>query len=97
MISKSILAAIAVAATVGIVSPASAEYLESGTAANNAEGGFGFAGYGWTAPRGGRVLVDRSGLNAYAMVPGAQPGSIDDPALTGGGSSGYNDSVRHDW
>ena len=40
MINKTILAAIAVAATVGIASPASAEFLETGTAVNNSEGGF---------------------------------------------------------
>ena len=96
MISKSILAAIAIAATVGIVSPASAEFLETGTAANNAEGGLGSGGYGWTAPHSGQVIVDRNGLNAYAMVPGGQPRTIDNPALTGGGSSGYNQLERQD-
>jgi hypothetical protein len=95
-ISKSILAAIAIAATVGIVSPASAEFLETGTATNNAEGGFGSGGYGWTAPHNGQVIVDRNGLNAYAMVPGAQGGSIDNPGLTGGGSAGYNQLERQD-
>lgn len=58
MISKSILAALAIAATVGIVSPASAEFLETGTAANNTEGGFGDGGYAWTAPHGQQVLVN---------------------------------------
>jgi hypothetical protein len=38
-----------------------------------------------------------SGLSAYAKIPQAQAGSSDDPALTGGGSAGYNDAVRHDW
>lgn len=95
MISKSILAALAVAATVGIVSPASAEFLETGTAVNNAEGGYGSVGYGWSGPQSGRVVVN-SGLNAYAMVPGAQAESIDNPALTGGGSGGYNQLERQD-
>jgi hypothetical protein len=58
VVSKTILAAIAIAATVGIVSPASAEFLETGTAANNAEGGFGSGGYGWTAPHGSQILVN---------------------------------------
>jgi hypothetical protein len=96
MIGKSILAAIAIAATVGMISPASAEFLETGTAANNAEGGLGSGGYGWTAPHSGRVIGERSGLNAYGMVPGGQTGSIDNPALTGGGSSGYNQLERQD-
>lgn len=43
-----------------------------------------------------------NGLRAYAEVPhtgsfGDPPLSVDNPALTGGGSSGYNDNVRHDW
>lgn len=59
MISKSILGAIAVVAAVGIVSPASAEFLETRTAVNNAEGGFGSAGYGWTVPHGQQVLINR--------------------------------------
>jgi hypothetical protein len=97
MISKSILAAIAIAATVGIAAPASAEFLETGTAANNAEGGLGNGGYGWTTRQSAQTVIERNGLDAYAMVPHAQAGSIDNPALTGGGSDGYNDSLRHDW
>jgi hypothetical protein len=58
MINKSILAAIAIAATVGIASPASAEFLETGTATNNAEGGLGAGGYDSTVPHGGQVLVN---------------------------------------
>jgi hypothetical protein len=97
MISKTKLAAIAIAATVGMASPAFAEFLETGTAANNAEGGLGNGGYAWTAPRSGRILNDASGRGAYAMVPHAQAGSNDNPALNGGGSDGYNESLRHDW
>lgn len=72
----------------------------TGTAADRARAGY-------TSPYGGSGLyayasVSRhaNGLQAYAMVPHAQdgqPGSIDDPALTGGGAPGYNDSLRHDW
>src|ERR1051325_9621890 len=97
MISKTKLAAIAIAATVGMASPAFAEFLETGTAANNAEGGLGNGGYAWMAPQSGRILYDRSGRNAYAMVPQAPAGAIDNPALNGGGSNGYNESLRHDW
>jgi hypothetical protein len=39
---------------------------------------------------------DANGLNAYAMVPQAQAGSIDNLALTGGGSAGYNQLERTD-
>jgi hypothetical protein len=97
MISKSKLFAIAVAATVGMASPAFAEFLETGTAANNAEGGLGNGGYGWTAPQSGRFVNNRSGLNAYAMVPhsGAATGSFGAQA-TGGGSIGYNENLRTD-
>ena len=96
MISKTKLAAIAVAATVGMASPAFAEFLETGTAANNAEGGLGNGGYAWTAPQSGRIFNDASGRSAYAMVPHAQDGAVDTPALTGGGSSGYNEFTRQD-
>jgi len=58
MISKTILAAIAVVATIGIVSPASTEFLETGTAVNNAEGGFGIGDYDWTTPHGQQVLIN---------------------------------------
>src|SRR6185437_11651739 len=74
MISKTKLAAIAIVATVGMASPAFAEFLETGTATNNAEGGLGNGRYAWTAPQGGQVLYDRSGRSAYAMVPYGQAG-----------------------
>ena len=36
-------------------------------------------------------VAGRSGLNAFAMVPGGQAGAnSNDPAVTGGGSLGYN-------
>ena len=37
-----------------------------------------------------RLSSHRSGVRALASVPR----SVDDPALTGGGSSGYNESLR---
>jgi hypothetical protein len=37
-----------------------------------------------------------NGLGAYAMVPHASAGSIDNPSLTGGGSAGYNQLERTD-
>lgn len=39
---------------------------------------------------------DASGLSAFAMVPQAPAGSIDNPTLTGGGSTGYNQLERQD-
>jgi hypothetical protein len=41
-------------------------------------------------------VTGRNGESAFAMVPKAVSG-IDNPGLTGGGSSGYNDSVRTDY
>jgi hypothetical protein len=42
------------------------------------------------------VVVDPNGLHAFALAPGDPPsaGSYD-PALTGGGSAGYNASLRN--
>ena len=73
----------------------------TGTASDRARAGYevpnagGFYAY---APR--ELSRDTSGRAAYAMVPhfrDGTPRSIDDPALTGGGDPGYNDSLRHDW
>jgi hypothetical protein len=44
------------------------------------------------------AALHSSGLDAFAMVPHTRASSIDNPALTGGGSLGYNDLVRsNDW
>jgi len=44
-----------------------------------------------------QIAVGRSGLNAFASVPRTASG-IDSPALTGGGSFGYNESLRtNEW
>ena len=48
-----------------------------------------------SAPQRGQADVDRSGLNAYAAGPGvALTDGSNDPALTGGGSVGYNELLR---
>jgi len=36
----------------------------------------------------------QTALDAFAMVPRGQAGSVDDPAATGGGSAGYNETLR---
>jgi hypothetical protein len=42
-----------------------------------------------------RGAARQNGLNAFAMVPRAPAGSsLDDPSLTGGGSTGYNQLNR---
>ena len=95
MISKSKLGVLALVAMMGIATPAFAQNLETGTAANT---------YGWNSPRadaisGGSTGLrafarvprthGRSGLRAFDMVPGAAFGS-ESPSATGGGSIGYN-------
>ena len=48
------------------------------------------------------VVVDPNGLHAFSFVPGDPPGArlydpgsgLYDPALTGGGSAGYNASEK---
>lgn len=69
----------------------------TGTAADRARAGYPtpYAG-GLYAYALAPVSGDRNGLAAYAMVPRFQSGSIDDPALTGGGSVGYNNLERSD-
>ena len=43
----------------------------------------------------GKVVVRANGLHAFAMVPrGAAESNADDPALTGGGSAGYNQMLQ---
>ena len=70
MIRNSILAAIAIATTVAIASPASAEFLETGTATNNAEGGLGTGGYDfdhstwWSSPHQSLAPTRASSIDA---------------------------------
>jgi hypothetical protein len=43
----------------------------------------------------GRIAARQNGLHAFAMVPrGSVGGNSDDPALTGGGSAGYNEMLK---
>jgi hypothetical protein len=43
--------------------------------------------------RNQQIAVHRSGLNAFASVPNTASG-LDNPALNGGGSVGYDESLR---
>jgi hypothetical protein len=100
MISKSKLGAFALVAMMG-ATPAFAQSLETGTAANT---------YGWNSSQADAIsgrssglhafgmmplAQGRSGLRAFDMVPGAAFGS-DNPSATGGGSTGYNSSNGRD-
>ena len=43
----------------------------------------------------GKIAARRNGLHAFAMVPrSAADGNANDPALTGGGSAGYNEMLQ---
>jgi hypothetical protein len=43
----------------------------------------------------GKVAARRNGLHAFAMVPrGGPDANANDPALTGGGSAGYNEMLQ---
>jgi hypothetical protein len=110
MINKSQLALIAAVAVVSIASPALAQSSHgaqvTGSASNRADinGGYyapdfgnqnGLSAYAEISPTYGRIASSRAGLHAFAMAPGALSGSaVDDPALTGGGSNGYNEGLR---
>jgi hypothetical protein len=87
---------------VSIASPAFAEFLETGTASNNA----GFYSVD-PAPQQPTMAVRhvghvktahrQHGLNSFALVPGgAFEGSSNSPASTGGGSFGYNQNLNID-
>lgn len=44
------------------------------------------------------VVVDPNGIHAFALAPRDPPGAgSHDPALTGGGSAGYNAGLRNDF
>jgi hypothetical protein len=69
-----------------------------GSAADGARAGYTSSyGSGLYAYAPGSVSGQAIGLRAYAMVPDARARSIDDPAITGGGSTGYNALVRQEW
>lgn len=86
----------------GLASPAFAEFVETGTASNNA--GFVSADPAPQRPtmavrhRGHIATANRQrGLNSFAAVPsGASDIGSNSPASTGGGSIGYNYSLSID-
>ncbi len=44
------------------------------------------------------VVVDRSGFHAFALAPRGSAGAGSyDPAVTGGGSAGYNAALHNDF
>ena len=101
MTTISKLALIAVVAVAGIASPALAQSFDPEAGSGNV---LAFS-YGPTGAQTdtvaarpanpGKVAARQNGLHAFAMVPrGAADGNSNDPALTGGGSAGYNQMIQ---
>jgi hypothetical protein len=101
MITISRIALIAAVAAVGIASPALAQSFDPEAGSGNVLG----FNYAPSAVQNDEFAVRKSshaktaarqnGLHAFARVPGAASGSnSNDPAVTGGGSAGYNQMLQ---
>ena len=101
MIKFSTLAVIATVAAMASVLPASAQSFDPEAGSGNVLS----LSYGPIAAQNnavavrpanpGKVAVRQNGLHAFAMVPrGGAGGNSNDPALTGGGSAGYNQMLQ---
>jgi hypothetical protein len=101
MTTLSKLALIAAIAAAGIASPASAQSFDPEAGSGNVQS-FSYASSpaqnNQIAARQtshARVAGRQNGLHAFARVPGgAAGGDSNDPALTGGGSAGYNQMLQ---
>jgi hypothetical protein len=86
-------------AMLGLASPAFAQSFDpdwgTGNSVSTFYDGQGALHVGSTASEQTQV-AGRSGESAFAMIPNAISG-IDNPSLTGGGSAGYNETVRTDY
>jgi len=101
MTKFSTLAVIATVAAAGIASPALAQSFDPEAGSGNV---LPFSYGPITAQNDtiavrqanpGKVAARRNGLHAFAMVPrGSANGNSNDPALTGGGSAGYNQMLQ---
>jgi hypothetical protein len=96
--SKFIVAA--AVATLGLSSPAFAQAFSSNYGTGNEQSSYydhtGALHAGIPAQQN-QFAGHRSGLNAFASVPGAAAVASDSPAATGGGSIGYNRMLREEW
>ena len=101
MTKFSTLAVIAAVAASGIASPALAQSFDPEAGSGNV---LSFS-YGPVAAQNdpvavrpanpGKVAARHNGLHAFAMVPrDSAAGNSNDPALTGGGSAGYNEMLE---
>ena len=86
MINKSKIGMIALVAVMGIASPAFAQTVETGTAANT---------FGYNSPMANRIGA-ASGPRLFDMVQQGSVGSSS-ASLTGGGSTGYNANIGADF
>jgi hypothetical protein len=93
MITNTKLALIAAIAAVGIASPVFAQSFDPDMGTGNL-----VASSAGPAASQAENFTSR-GLQAYAMIPSAQPVSTSiDPAATGGGSRGYNENLlKNQW
>lgn len=101
MTKFSTLAVIAAVAAVASALPASAQSFDPEAGSGNVLS-FGYAPIAapndTVAARPGthaKVVARQDGLHAFAMVPrGSADSNANDPALTGGGSAGYNEMLQ---
>ena len=97
MLNKSKLIAVVTVAMIGLASPAFAQSFSKGWGTGNSLSDFydgqGGLHMGAASQQNQQIAVERNGLNAFASVPLGASGQ-DNPSLTGGGSSGYNESLR---
>jgi hypothetical protein len=97
--TSKLIAAIAVATF--IASPAFAQSFNPSEGTGNVVSSYydhsGGLHAGVAQPQNEQIAAHRNGLNAFASVPGAASG-VNDPTLTGGGSIGYDESLRtNEW
>jgi hypothetical protein len=97
-ISKFVL--IAAIAAAGIASPALAQSFDPEAGSGNV-GPFSYAPIATQNDTAvvrqqsqGKIAARLNGLHAFAMVPRDAAGNANDPALTGGGSAGYNEMLQ---
>jgi hypothetical protein len=88
---KKLIAIVAITASV-IATPALAQSFDPDAGTGNV---LSFSSQS-TAQQHNKIAGRQSGLDAFAMVPGASSAATDSnsPAVTGGGSEGYNQLVE---
>ena len=102
MTTKSKIAMLVTLAAIGVASPAFAQSFDPDTCSGNVLSltDQSTASYAQALPdisvHHKRVANRHEGLDAFAMAPRAQRGSVSaDPANTGGGNLGYNEELKN--